>query len=338
MKDYSKGEALLLLVDAYNVEDKKAQKNFRNKNYKNPFYDNYSEVLEVIQQRNEKADLDGFIYHLGFLRSDGTLRNENEKEYLEEQFNAFKIDVPEWVKNCLEEIDFRTSFIEKFLTEKEYKWKQEQVKEYKEDLEQELQEFTFNTSTSRSDYLKEKFNSTSEEIKGTENQFRKVYKYDVSGFYKNHKISATKDDLNNLYYNAEKEKGTINEFWEIHKLLKKYFDLKNQLPVIKDVIGFKIPQVTKETKPIKELMWFKVGLKFATGEIQKYSYSEYSAPQIAKAVGLPGGEKNILATINSYGNDKDMYASRMKMQIIIDHCQENNIPIDPDFLSNIPSE
>lgn len=88
----------------------------------------------------------------------------------------------------------------------------------------------------------------------------------------------------------------------------------------------------------EKMIWFQVGLKFATGEIKKYPHPEYSAPQIAEAIGLPSGEKYILAGINGYKSDKDIYASRMKMQTIINYCQENDIPIDPDFLSSTPSE
>lgn len=255
MTELSKGEVLLLLVDAYLIEDKKERENFRNKKYKNPFKEVYSDFLKVIQQRNLEADLDAFIYHLGFLRTFGTLEHQHEKDYLQEQFEAFKIDVPEWVNNCFKELDFRTSFIEKFISERRYNWKQEQKDQYKEDLEQELQEFTLNTSTSRTEYLKEKFNSTSEEIKRTESHFLKVYKYDVSNIYKNNKFTATKEDLNNIYFVAEQKAGTINEFWNIHKLLKKYIDLKNQLPVIKEVIKLNVPQPVKEQKqktPLKE--------------------------------------------------------------------------------------
>ncbi|UZH56043.1 hypothetical protein JRG66_04005 [Salinimicrobium tongyeongense] len=335
MTNLSPGEALLLIVDAYNIEDKKARKNFRNKNYKNPFYDNYSEVLKAIQERNEKADLDAFIYHLGFLRSQGTLHRLSEKDYLQEQFEAFKIDVPEWVKNCFEEIEFRTSCNERFIQKEEYKWKQEQIKAYKEELEQELQEFTLNTSTSRAEYLKKKFNSTSEEIRKTESHFRKIYKYDISNIYKNNKFTATKEDLNNIYFFAEKEAGTINEFWNIHKLLKKYFDLKNQLPILKEEINFNFPQVEKETKPVEENIWFKIGLTFATGKAQKIYKDCKNYSEVARKLGFDSSYRNYFARTfansEKVTDNKNIYSQPDKLKEIYQYCQKYDIEVAEDF-------
>lgn len=348
MTDFNPGEALLLLVDAYNVEDQKARKNFRNKNYKNPFWENYSEVLKAIQQRNEKADLDGFLYELGFLRINGSLYNPGEQEYLEKQFKAFEIDIPEWVKNCFDEIVLRTSFIEKFLGEKQYKWNQKQIREYKEELEQELQEFTLNTSTSRTEYLKEKFNSTSKEIKKTESHFRKVYKYDISQFYKNHLFKADKEDLNSLYFYAEKEMGTINEVWNIHKLLKKYFDLKNQLPIIKEVISFNFTQVEKVIKPVEENAWFQIGLTFATGKAQellehykigKGQFVKGHFTKITSDLGFKKSDRNYFSqTFNDTTKDnKNIYSQPDKLRVIYEYCQNNNIEVVEDFIKHLPT-
>lgn len=350
MTNLSPGENLLLLIDAYNVEDQKHRKNFRKKNYNNPFFDDYAEVLEAIQQRNPKADLHGFFYHLGFLRTNGTLFDLREKEYLEKQFEAFEIDVPEWVKNCFDEIDLRTSFVDKFLNEKQYEWKQKQVKEYKEELEQELQEFTLNTSTSRSEFLKEKFNSNSEEIKQTESRFWKVYKYDVSQFYKNYQFKATKEDLNNLFFHSEKEIGTINEIWNIHKLLKKYFDSKNQLRILKEVISFNFPQVQKKTKPVEENIWFQVGLTFATGKAQellnKYKtgngeYVKGHFKKITLELGFKPTDRPLFSDTfgnNNKSSNNNIYSQPEKLLHIFEYCVNNNLTVVEDFKEQLPKE
>jgi hypothetical protein len=115
------------------------------------------------------------------------------------------------------------------------------------------------------------------------------------------------------------------------------------------------PQQTETTKPdrFKNELWFKVGLLFASGEMEKY-YSvtnkketafknNYSAPKVAKELGFDNYNKFILATINNYPKDnpnrsKNIFNSRIKMNKIINHCEINNIEIIPYFLSRLPTE
>lgn len=79
------------------------------------------------------------------------------------------------------------------------------------------------------------------------------------------------------------------------------------------------------------LPWFKVGLLFASGEIKNYSLKTMSASEIAKANNVPGGEKYILGTVNSYKTDKDIYYSEKKMRLLFEYCKTNNLPIDNEF-------
>ena len=96
---------------------------------------------------------------------------------------------------------------------------------------------------------------------------------------------------------------------------------------------------------------FKIGLLFATGEMNKYfsvtslgktvMKEGYSAPKIAEKIGNNGYNKWILATINNYAIDnvngnKNIFNSVDMMTKIIDHCNINNIKIDPYFISRLP--
>ena len=96
---------------------------------------------------------------------------------------------------------------------------------------------------------------------------------------------------------------------------------------------------------------FKIGLLFATGEMNNYfsvtSHGKtvmkegYSAPKIAEKIGNNGYNKWILATINNYAIDnvngnKNIFNSVDMMTKIIDHCNINNIKIDPYFISRLP--
>jgi hypothetical protein len=103
---------------------------------------------------------------------------------------------------------------------------------------------------------------------------------------------------------------------------------------------------TKQNKDYKKRVWFKVGLLFATGKMEKYYdekklsiHKNYSAPRIASELGNDGYSKYILATINGYkiGN-KNIYNSFDKMQKIIKHCEGEKIKVIKSFYNRLPSE
>lgn len=103
---------------------------------------------------------------------------------------------------------------------------------------------------------------------------------------------------------------------------------------------------------IKGQNLFKVGLLFATGEMNKYftvnknnvtSINEgYSAPKIAAELKNEPYNKWILATINNYkpnnsNSNKNIFNSPAIMTMIIEHCKDNGLTIDPYFISRLPT-
>lgn len=82
-------------------------------------------------------------------------------------------------------------------------------------------------------------------------------------------------------------------------------------------------------------IWFRVGKKLASGKIKNDSLLHSSAPEIAKNVNIPEGEKYILATLNNYDNDKNIYRSERKMSIIYDYFKFNNIPVQREFIEKL---
>ncbi|WP_417237210.1 hypothetical protein [Bizionia paragorgiae] len=106
-------------------------------------------------------------------------------------------------------------------------------------------------------------------------------------------------------------------------------------------------------KDFKEEIWFKVGLLFASGAMEKYYFINeknktifkegYSAPKVAKDLDNDNYNKFILATINDYpstnpNGNKNIFNSREKMQKIIQHCIINRINITPYFSNRLPPE
>ncbi len=112
-------------------------------------------------------------------------------------------------------------------------------------------------------------------------------------------------------------------------------------------------QIEIDKENYKNKILFKIGLLFATGEMDKYFTvnaknetlinKEYSAPKIAKELKNDSYNKYILATINNYTKDnpngnKNIFNSIEMMTNIIDHCNKENLNVTPYFKSRLPIE
>jgi hypothetical protein len=93
-------------------------------------------------------------------------------------------------------------------------------------------------------------------------------------------------------------------------------------------------QIQNQTiEKYQNFSWFKVGLKFANGEIFDLQDKKYSFKQIAKE--LFNNEKiaNYISESfsNTNTNDKNIFSKKDKLDKIKAHCDENNITIDKRF-------
>ena len=89
-------------------------------------------------------------------------------------------------------------------------------------------------------------------------------------------------------------------------------------------------------------IWFKVGLKFAKGEIsldrnQNDSYSKLARVYFPKLNTKSGNSSRpyINASITGVKDDKNIFYSETKLQSIIDYCKSNKIDICQSFKDNI---
>ena len=137
--------------------------------------------------------------------------------------------------------------------------------------------------------------------------------------------------------------------------------LENYITSTKRIIEFITEEIDTKSGSVKTIkkvgdtkykstIWFKVGLLFAKGELNKYYNKNkkgfkvgFSALKVAEELGNETYEKNILATVNNYPKDnsnaaKNIYNSKDKMDKIIKHCKDNNIIIDEYFFSRLPIE
>lgn len=148
-------------------------------------------------------------------------------------------------------------------------------------------------------------------------------------------------------YLNQKEKQHCKEvqidFYCHYAMIKKY-----------EMIHFIDDLLKKDNnKTYKNQVWFKVGVKLASGKMSKYYTidskgimclkSSYTAPLVAIELGDKKYEKDVLGTLQNYGPEnknanKNIFNSRDKMMKIIEHCNENNIPVIPYFKDRLPAE
>lgn len=111
-----------------------------------------------------------------------------------------------------------------------------------------------------------------------------------------------------------------------------------------------VPDGRKNDNAYKNHVWFKVGILFASGKLNKYYNSPkngfkagYTSKNVAREIGIDNSDKYILATINNYSSsnpnaNKNIYNTKERMEKIIKHCIENDMKIDDFFMSKLPIE
>lgn len=121
-----------------------------------------------------------------------------------------------------------------------------------------------------------------------------------------------------------------NSFFKDNFPVKKYTNKETTI---------KINVLSKEKS---ECIWFKVGLLFAEGKIQKIKKDnpKISFKKIAQKFNNESYEAYIKATLNEYtksNTDKNIYSHIDKLENIFSHCEKNNITICEEFKSKYNS-
>jgi len=126
-------------------------------------------------------------------------------------------------------------------------------------------------------------------------------------------------------YNAVGIPSREAEYYYIHKLLKPY------LIKLLNEVNEKSNKSDTPKKEFEEYTWFKVGLKFATGEAHKL-YDKYKSEKghfkkITVKLGFKETDRPFFSeTINNNTtSNNNIYSNLDKMQKIKTHCTENNI-------------
>lgn len=157
----------------------------------------------------------------------------------------------------------------------------------------------------------------------------------------NYKDDSLEKERSRLIYSIQREFHLYAVFLEVQKihsfidefLIKEYAD-SMELRTIKK-------RLENESK-YKEYAWFKIGLLFATGEMEVLlSKFNSNGAEIAEYLGNKKGFRPYITEsigINKSTADKSVFSKRSNMEKIILHCEENGIPVVSSFLELLPSD
>ena len=231
------------------------------------------------------------------------------------------------------------------------------------------------TIIGRHDYLKMEISENLLTLKGTDkllylNFVSEKLKFETFGYNEKNLIDLLKEyDVNgkNLDFNKNKEiKELLHTSFKLISGNEKLAKLKNlnneychyllnieRTKIINHInnliegLDHKQDPAAKEDKD-KDKVWFPVGILFASGKMAKYYKirengklyfnPDYSSPKVAEELGKSEYDKHILAIIQDYKGNKNIFNYRSRMLKIISHCNEHDIPVIPYFLERLPPE
>ncbi|MEH6512965.1 MAG: hypothetical protein V7734_07675 [Maribacter arcticus] len=177
--------------------------------------------------------------------------------------------------------------------------------------------------------------------------------YDVNSDILDYEKNKPLKDLLNLSFKSITGLENLKKFRDLHREYYQYLLNIERNGILNHVNGLIEVLENRSKAPNKRYYknsnWFKVGVLFASGEMEKYCIIpdkgkilfkvEFNPPKIAKDLENLSFEKNILGTISEYSSkDKNIFYSKENMLKIISHCNENGISVKPYFTNRLPSE
>lgn len=182
----------------------------------------------------------------------------------------------------------------------------------------------------------------------TFNQF--IEKYNGSNFEGYIKENATIDYWNELIKIYKIDKLSLSDYDSflvrficVHKESGIPFDgyCERQIKILEiqseSTFNINDASKTKKAKDYKDFIWFKTGLKLATGEAydlyNKYKLDKGHFAKICFELGFKETDRTYFSsTINDNETDKNTFTDKNKLQKLHKHLTENNLPFGTEFL------
>lgn len=173
--------------------------------------------------------------------------------------------------------------------------------------------------------------------------FKQYFQFDFCGYCEYSVDEIYKANMRDNYYKRSTCKCKLSLLQEVNFEMEYFKCLFEKCEQIKSWVLLSFPNLDYTEKEYSGLgqpdikpyplnkEWFKVGLKFANGEIENCLQNGIvSAPKIAKKIGCPGGEKYILASLNNYSNGENrskniFHKSYDKVEILRNYFADKKI-------------
>lgn len=194
-----------------------------------------NETLNLLQERNKEINVQEVFHSWYYLLAWKSLDELKGGQTMVEELQAFDIEIPELLDNCIREIEMRTRFIKEYVSDK-HKWTNEKIENRKEEIENSLLAYSYDKE-SRKQHLKELFAETVKEIKQLESEAISKYGYYIDRFFNAGKFVATEIDLNNFFWHGEIYAGGYTAFHNMALLLIKFVDKHNEVALLKSLIN-----------------------------------------------------------------------------------------------------
>jgi hypothetical protein len=134
-----------------------------------------------------------------------------------------------------------------------------------------------------------------------------------------------------------------SHYKQLKKALKKSTSAE-KISLLKELDSTTVPTSTnielKKNEDYKKFTWFKVGLKFATGEAQQQYSQHQSYARLSIDLGFKDTDRPHFSESFSEvsKHPKNIFSDEMKISLICKHCKENNIQLSSEFLKRLPEE
>ena len=156
-----------------------------------------------------------------------------------------------------------------------------------------------------------------------------------------YKDDSLQEEQKRLVYSIQREFHLYAVFLEVQKthtfideLLMK--EVTNSHDFVSD------PTISSDKSDYKNEAWFKIGLLFANGEMDTLLRTfKSNGTQIANHLGNKNGLRPYITEsigVKKKISNKSVFSDRGKMDKIILHCNENNIPVVSAFLELLPTD
>lgn len=299
----------------------------RMKKYKS----NYTQIEKI------KLELER-LENLKINKTDTKVLKERYKEYLNQFIQPEAIPLNYNNSNTVKKIDYLTLLLDTYINQKDIFFEviQNRQLDFEKNNSISKKEFYFNCDKvvkNLKSQIDEQFFKRQKELYQII-EFKEAKGELIINFENELKtLNNNQFGLNLLHLTADKFRGNfyLTDIDFIENSINKLKNIKTEIIDLSDNVA------TKKVKDYKECIWFKTGVKMATGEAyalyNKYKLDKGHFIKICLELGFKETDRPYFSdTINDNNSDKNTFANKDKLKKLHKHLTENGLTFGTEFL------